>query len=169
MELFSTPPDATPQERLSLYRLRGLDYGILLIPFESLSRLQQEAALRLATEWGEELANIEPARRDIQHADNPWVPLAGLWLLRLSDGPIHRSDAEYWTDAVEEWHNEKGSDPRLLAFREGWKQATHHLPPVYTSRPELRLRRLPQALGSASAKAPHVALCEKLPALQRNT
>jgi hypothetical protein len=113
MELFSTPPDATPEERLSLYRLRGLDYGILLIPFESLSRLQQEAALRLATEWGEELANVKPARRDIQHADNPWVPLAGLWLLRLSDGPIHRSDAEYWTDAVEEWHNEKGSDPRL--------------------------------------------------------
>jgi hypothetical protein len=121
--LISASPDLNPQERLALYRARGLHHGILLVPFDSLSRLQQEAALLLASEWGRELADLDVARRDLMHtaSEERARPLAGLWLMRILESPFHAVDGQYWAEEAERWTTGEGSDPRLAAFDEAWR------------------------------------------------
>lgn len=138
MELLTVLPDAPPEERLSLYRLRGIDYGTLMVPFDSLSRLQRQAALLLAAEWGRELAEVEGARADIAHNEDPTGALAGLWLVRILDGPVHPADGEYWAGEAQRWRGGEGTDPRLAAFRDAWREAVDALGPPPPPGPKCR-------------------------------
>jgi hypothetical protein len=123
MPLIHAPADLPPEERLALYRDRGLTHAILLVPFDSLARLPQQAARLLAAEWGRELAELEDARRDLLHtpAEERARTLAGLWLMRLTESPIHVADALAWTDEAEQWTGAGDGDPRLTAFCEAWR------------------------------------------------
>ena len=125
MPLISTTLGDAPEKRLALYRQHRVPHNVLLLPFDSLSRLQRDAALHLASEWGGELAEVDTARRDLAHADPDErdYQLAGLWLVRLLDGPIHLLDAQHWMDEVEKWKTGEGTDPRLFAFRDAWNEA----------------------------------------------
>ena len=138
MPLISTSWDDTPRERLSLYRAHEVTHAVLLLPFESLSRLQREVALRLAAEWGQELAEMESARAEIAHAEDPAVPLAGLWLVRVSAGPIHAVDAMYWTQEADRWRVQEGTDPRIAAFRDAWREAAEASGPIPPPGPKCR-------------------------------
>lgn len=83
-----------------------------------------KAALQLASAWGRVLAELDAARRDLAHADPEKVEfqLAGLWLVRLLDGPIHRLDAQHWVEEVERWKSGEGTDPRVRAFADAWHE-----------------------------------------------
>ena len=119
MPLISTSLTDTPQERLSLYRSRGVPFGVLLVPWDSLSRLQREVALHLAAEQGRELAGMDDFRRDAAHVDDAerGGMIAVFWLAGLLGGPIHLLDAEYWTRVIEAYAAAADPDPRLEAFR----------------------------------------------------
>lgn len=119
MPLISTSATDTPQERLSLYRAHGVTFGVLLVPWDALSRIQREAALHLATERGRGLAELRDFRRDYAHADDAARDqmIGALWLTAFLAGPIHLLDAEYWTAAVDAPDPVAGPDPRLEAFR----------------------------------------------------
>lgn len=118
-----TDGDGEPPERLAPYRAHGVTHGILRGPFDSLSRLQREAALRLAGEWGRERADEVPASAEIAHGAEPKVSLAGLWLVWVGDGPIQAADLAYWTEEAHRWRVGEGSDPRLAAFCAAWREA----------------------------------------------
>jgi hypothetical protein len=130
MDLTSLAPDASPEERLSYYRGRGVSHAVLLVPFESLSRIAREAAIKMAAEWGRTLAEIKEARLDIEHAENPRRPLAHLWLLRILGGPTHLVDGLLWADETERWIDDAEANPRLDAFWNGYQEAARTLPPV---------------------------------------
>lgn len=140
MPLVPASSEATPRERLALYREQRVTHAVLLVPFDALSHLQQEAALLLAAEWGRDLAEVKEARRDIHHSppEERVRPLVGLWVIRLLDGPIIQTDGEYWIDEAERWIAGEGTDPRLKAFCEAWDQAVPAHPAVPDPSPMCR-------------------------------
>jgi hypothetical protein len=123
--MIQSSPDDAPGERLAQYRSRGFTRGVLLVPWDSLTRLQREAALLLAAEEGRELAEEDVFRRDAAHtADAGRAKMfAGLWLMRLMHAPIHPLDGEYWTGLAGDFDLATGFDPRVDAFREAGLEA----------------------------------------------
>lgn len=121
----SSPDDDAPGERLAQYRSRGFTRGVLLVPWDSLTRLQREAALLLAAEEGRELAEEEFFRRDAAHTDDAGRAkmFAGVWLMRLAHAPLHPLDGKFWMGLYEAADHPAGFDPRLDAFREAGLEA----------------------------------------------
>jgi hypothetical protein len=137
MPLISTSLDETPEERFALYRQHRVAHSVLLLPFDSLSRLQQQAAIDLAAQWGRELAEVDTVRRDLAHSgpDESERQLVGLWLLRLLHGPVHLLDAQYWIEEGQRWKEGEGTDRRLIAFRDAWHQVLPSQGPVPAAGP----------------------------------
>lgn len=171
MPLIPTSPDDTPADRAALYRQRGVTHAVLLLPWDTLSPLRQEAARQLATEWAGELAQVDTARRDLAHAepDKHEVQLAGLWLMRLLAAPIHQADAHEWVTEVGRWSDGEGTDPRLRAFIDAWHRAAAAHPPVPPPGPELPVPRLHADVPPAPTQAPMSAATRPGPCIPSTT
>jgi hypothetical protein len=130
MDLDSIFRESSAEERLATYRSRGIPHALLLVPFNTLSRLAKEASLQLAREWGREIAGIERMRIDVEHAEDSRTILAGAWLLSVSRETTHPVDGFYWINETKLWAQREQSDPRLDAFSEGYSEAAQALPPV---------------------------------------
>lgn len=122
--------DDQPEKRLSYYRLQGIEHPLLIVPFESLSRLAKQASLEMAGEWGRDVAAVPDARLDVEHADDARRPLAGLWLMGILNKPVHPADAFYWTEEAKRWAAGEEADPRLDAYRSAYHAASEALPAV---------------------------------------
>lgn len=123
--LILTPADATPAERLALYRQRGITHSVLLLPWDSLSPLRQTAALQLAATWGRELTEVDDVRRDIAHTDpqDHEHHLVDRWLVRLLGSSAHMRDVQHWMGEIDRWKRAEEMDSRLRAFIDAWHQA----------------------------------------------
>lgn len=130
MDLHSRLPETTAEERLAAYRSRGISHALLLVPFDSLSRLARDASLQMARDLGGELAGRESMRVEVEHAADPRAKLAGVWLVSMAKEPTHPVDGLYWIAEAKLWVEREEADPRLDAFSEGYHEANQALPPV---------------------------------------
>lgn len=130
MDLNSILHDTTPEDRLATYRMLGIGHAVLIVPYDSLSRLAKQGALTMAAEWGRELGELREMRTAIEHATNRELALGNAWLTRIIQGRVHPADASYWIDEIERWSAGEEADPRLDAFRRGWREVADTLPPV---------------------------------------